>query len=124
MKLFSVFTKTTFTIFLITSIIACDKKEETNNADLVCNVSNPIQELNWLSEKINANQHDEYYFVVKALYNGETVFYSGNCNPAINYASILQNCEGERLGLTNEFQNELTEKVILWKHENSQCNFD
>lgn len=58
-----------------------------------------------------------------ASYKGETVFYYGNCNPAINYVSILQNCIGDNLGYTNDFYAELTDITVLWKHVDSKCNF-
>lgn len=59
-----------------------------------------------------------------ATYKGETVFYYGNCHPVINYASSILNCNGDALGNTSDLYNELTDVRLLWKHEESKCNFN
>ena len=106
------------TILLSISLLAC-KKDDNNK----CNVSNPAEEIAWLKEAIDNVKQDEYSYYVMANYNGETVFYYVNCNPAVNYASFILNCNGDNLGHTNDLQEELTDKTILWKHEASNCNF-
>ncbi len=106
-----------FLFFLSISIISCEK--DYNNT---CNVLNPAEEISWLKEAIDNVKEDEYSYYVMADYNGETVFYYVNCNPVVNYASFILNCNGDNLGHTNNLQDELTNMTILWKHEASKCN--
>lgn len=105
------------------TLLSCDKDEAEESIDDVCNVSNPIEDLDWLKEKINSVNQDEYSYYNMASYQGETVFYYGNCDPAINYVSIVRNCTGDSLGFTFDLYDELTEISTIWKHENSVCNF-
>jgi hypothetical protein len=109
-------------IIMSITLISCEKddKKESNNK---CNVSNPAEEIDWLKEAIDDVKQDEYSYFAMATYKGETVFYYGNCNPVINYVSIVQNCSGDNLGYTNDLYDELTEITILWKHVDSKCNF-
>ncbi|MCW2118096.1 hypothetical protein M2326_000384 [Flavobacterium sp. 7A] len=60
---------------------------------------------------------------IMAIHKGKSVFYYGNCNPAINYASDVRDCNGENLGYTNDLEDDLTNRTIIWKHKNSKCNF-
>ncbi len=54
----------------------------------------------------------------------ETVFYNGNCNPLANYISSVYNCNGDFVGYTNDIQAELSDVSLVWKSENSNCNFN
>ncbi len=111
------------TLVIIFTLISCDRDENTDSDDNKCNVTNPAEEIAWLKEAIDNVKQDVYSYYVMANYKGETVFYYGNCNPAANYSSIVQNCSGENLGDTNDLYYELTQITILWKHEESKCNF-
>ena len=106
-------------IIVSITLISCDK--DSNNTK--CNVSNPAEDLDWLKKAIDQVKQDEYSFCNMATYKGETVFYYGNCNPVVNYVSIVHNCSGDILGYTNELYDELTDITILWKHVDSKCNF-
>lgn len=111
------------TIIVFTSMISCsddDNKDFDNNK---CNVSNPTEDLVWLKEAIDEVKEDEFSYYVMANYKGETVFYYGNCDPTINYASFIQNCNGENIGNTNDLQDELSDETIVWKHAESKCDF-
>ena len=109
-------------IAVLTTLFSCDEDENNNPTNNVCNVSNPIEELAWLKEKIDNVEDDQYSFYNMATYHKETVFYYGNCNPSTNYVSIIRNCTGDSLALTNDVFDELTEISTLWKSENSLCN--
>lgn len=105
-------------------LISCDKYENNNR----CNVSNPVEDLEWLKLKIaEINQGDEdlssYAYFMTATYKGETVFYYGNCNPLINYVSMVQNCNGDTLGNTNDLYSKMSNTTVLWKHKKSKCDF-
>jgi hypothetical protein len=104
-------------------LISCEKDNNKDSDTNKCNVSNPAEDLDWLKQEINDVEQDEYSYYVMATYKGETVFYYGNCNPVINYISIVRNCTGDSLGLTNDLYDELTEISTLWKHADSKCNF-
>lgn len=106
-----------FTVILSISLFSCEKNDNDN-----CNVSNPVEEIAWLKESIDNVIQDEYSSYIQANYNGETVFYYLNCNPVVNYASLILNCKGEKIGFTNDLLDELTDISILWKHEDSVCN--
>ena len=105
------------------TLISCEKDCNKDSHNNKCNVSNPAEELDWLKEAIGNVKQDEYSYYAMASYKGETVFFFGNCNPVINYISILRNCNGDDIGNTNDLYDELTDITILWKHENSKCNF-
>jgi hypothetical protein len=111
------------TFIVFTTLISCEKDNNKDSGNNKCNVSNSVEKIGWLKEAIDNVKQDEYSYYVMANYKGETVFYYGNCNPAANYVSIIQNCSGDNLGYTNDLQDELTDKTILWKHEESKCNF-
>ena len=102
------------------ALVSCEKDDNGNN----CNVSDPAEDLEWLKQEIDNIKQDEYAYYVMAKYKGQTVFYNGNCNPTINYASIVKNCDGDSLGYTNDLYDRLTELSVLWKHENSKCDLD
>ncbi|RIH62889.1 hypothetical protein D1164_22680 [Mariniphaga sediminis] len=111
-------------VTIISSItLGSCKKDENNDLNNKCNVSNPAEELDWLKEAIDDVKEDEYAYYAMATYKGKTVFYYGNCNPAANYASTVKNCSGENLGHTDDLYDELTDITILWKHVDSKCNF-
>ncbi|MCW3787629.1 hypothetical protein [Plebeiibacterium sediminum] len=101
---------------------SCDKADDNDKVD-ICDVSNPAEDIPWLKNAIDDVKEDEYAYYVKAVYNGATVFYYGNCNPVVDYISIVQNCDGDNLGFTNEFYDDLTDISVIWKHENSKCDF-
>lgn len=105
------------------ALISCDKDDSDLPPKNLCGVENVIQELEWLKEAIDDVRNDEYSYYSTGLYQGESVFFYGNCDPAVNYTSFILNCAGENLGNTNELFDELTEIEVLWKHENSKCNF-
>jgi hypothetical protein len=104
-------------------LISCEKNENKDTETNKCNVSNPVEDLDWLNKEIDNVKQDEYSYYVMATYKGEAVFYYGNCNPLIQYISIVRSCAGDSLGLTADLYDELTEKSTLWKHANSKCNF-
>jgi len=112
------FINLSFITLLLMSFVYISCKKDQN-----CNVSDPIEELAWLKESIDEVKHDEYSYFMMAKYKKETVFYYGNCNPAINYVSYILNCNGEQLGYTNELYNDLTDIKLIWEHESGRCTF-
>jgi len=110
-------------IILSITLLSCEKDDNNDSKNNKCNVSNPVDDLDWLKQEIDNVKQDEYSYYVMATYKSEPVFYYGNCNPVINYVSIVRNCVGDSLGFTNDLYDELTEISTLWKHEDSKCSF-
>ncbi len=110
-------------VIISTTLISCEKDDNKESINNKCNVSNPAEELEWLKDKIDNVEEDQYSYFVMANYKGETVFYYGNCDPLINYISVVMNCSGENIGYTYDLAEELTDRTILWKPENSECHF-
>lgn len=112
----------TLLVCLVT--ISCHEKDEN-----CCNVTNPLEELGWLKAHIqelsqSTDELSNYSYYMTATYKNESVFYYGNCHPAINMAIIVINCEGEELGDFNDLQQQLSNRKLIWIHENSPCNFN
>ncbi|WP_163381778.1 hypothetical protein [Cyclobacterium sp. SYSU L10401] len=105
------------------ALISCEKEDPNLSPTHLCEVQNPAQEVEWLKTAIDEVRSDEYSYYSTALYQGERVFFYGNCDPLVNYASFIRNCAGDNLGNTNELYDRLSEIKVVWKHENSKCNF-
>ena len=105
-------------ILALIVIISCENEESKN---YFCNVSNPAEELPWLKTMIL--DLSDYSYIMAADYKGKTVFYNVNCNPLVNYASTVFNCNGDLIGNTNDIRNELSNVKLIWKHADSKCDF-
>lgn len=106
---------------LIVPISSCENDDD-GSEKLGCNVANPITDLVWLQEAIADLENDPYSYYATATYEGKTVFYYVNCDPAVNYVSYLLNCKGNQLGFTNDYQSSLEDIAVIWKPEDSLCN--
>jgi hypothetical protein len=100
-----------------------DKPIET-----VCNVANPLTDLDWLKSKVQSigelnPDASKYIMIQSATYNGETVFLQTNCNPAGNSVFPVYNCTGAFVGNMAELGfDKFTNQSILWKPNNSACS--
>lgn len=93
-----------------------------------CGVQNPVKELEWLSRAIDEMEEQDsditnHAYIKMTDYQGETVFYFGNCHPAINYASHLQTCVGDTLGYTAEFESSMKNSQLIWQKSPGTCKF-
>ena len=93
-----------------------------------CEVEDPVKELEWLSRAIDEMGEQDsaianHAYIKMADYQGETLFYFGNCHPAINYASFLQTCVGDTLGDTAEFESSMKNSQVIWQKSPGTCNF-
>ena len=93
----------------------------TKDDDNVCDVTNPSEELQWLKDEINEIKDDGYTYYMKANYNGTTVFYNVNCNPAVSYVSVVKNCQGDEIGYLNDLYGALVNHQLEWKSEGNMC---
>jgi hypothetical protein len=77
---------------------SCRKKENLIGLENTCSVSNPAQDLPWLTHKIEfilASQDSSYFFVQQANYRGQTVFLFKDCCPYCDTQLLAYNCQGE-----------------------------
>ena len=112
--------------FFLLLIMSCSSDD--NN--LVCSVENPIENLNWLKSEIDLlkNNEEEYNYVTQTKHNDQTVFVFANCNPLINSVFLVKNCEGNNIGIIGMGEQDipstiLDNGIIIWKAENSECDF-
>lgn len=112
----------TKSVVLVFSLVLVSCEKDDISPKNLCGVQNPIQELAWLKDAIDEVRNDEYSYYSTALYQGERIFFYGNCDPTANYASFIQNCSGENLGNTSELYDRLSQIKVIWKPENSKCN--
>lgn len=122
MKTIMNLTKSVIFVFSF-ALISCEKEDPDFSPKNLCEIQNPAQEIEWLKTAIDEVRSDEYSYYSTAMYQGERVFFYGNCDPLVNYASFIRNCAGDNLGNTNELYDRLSEIKVVWKHENSKCNF-
>ncbi len=110
--------KNSITILLVFIVfsVSCREKE-----DLI-----PFQHLPWLMEQIEVLEKSDlspYFYLVQAKYQGETVYYFGNCCPFCNSAppdvyDEAGNFVGNILSLDSD---KLVDHEKIWKSENHQC---
>ena len=105
-------------MILILVLYSCSNDDDSN---LICSVEDPVEELAWLNEWVATLSEFEY--IRSARYLGDDVFYNINCNPLVNYVSILYDCQGKVIGFTGDFRGQFTNDQLLWLPENSQCSF-
>lgn len=110
-------------LVLLLTLISCEKDDDMDIPKYLCEVQNPIENILWLKEAIDEIRNDQYSYYSTAIYQGERVFFYGNCDPTVNYASFIRNCAGDNLGNTNEFYDSLSKIEVVWKHQDSKCNF-
>lgn len=117
------------TLLVVALVLVSCQDEKGDQAIDTCNTTNPLEELSWLKDQIKAlSQSDDelskYAYYMTATYKKETVFYYGNCHPAINAVFFVLNCEGEPIGNLNDLRGELTNQKLLWAPERCECNFN
>lgn len=116
-------------IILITLIVfSCYKTQQVTNVN-TCGVANPVQDLPWLKNRIEAlltssAQTIRYQYVSQADYRGKTVFIFSNCDPLSLSVFPVYNCSNVQLGTVGQIPSDsLKNRKTLWKTQNSLCNF-
>ncbi len=108
--------------------LSCTK----DDVQKACYNEDPVEELEWLSSQISeleAGSLSEYQYIKQAEYKGELVFVFGNCCPFCGSVFSVYNCSGEKIGhLGNREEDidfsKLENVTLIWKPNNSQCNFN
>lgn len=118
-------------IVLFVFLLSCSDNDDKLSVTPACGVDNPAEELAWLKSEIdNRNQSTresmKYCYIIQAEYEGETVFVYEDCNPLVDKAIFILNCQGvvvntgdNPIGLDN-----LKNKTIIWKGNNFVCTVD
>jgi hypothetical protein len=98
-------------------ILSCDDSDSG-----VCNVADPVHDLEWLRSEIESIELDRgfdrfyhYRYFAQGVYNGETVFFQSTCCPPCSFIPtvILKNCEGE----------EVAEVIVQYGTPNGKIKF-
>lgn len=101
-----------------------------NDDDIIsaCAVNNPAEDLEWLKAEIERRRENptddmKYCYIVQAQLNGQDVFIYEDCNPLINKAVFILNCEG--IGINTQDNptafDQVVNKIIIWKGSNFTC---
>lgn len=113
-------------LILIFLAISCNDDDKPN---VTCDVENPTENIDWLREELenggykNPSTHSDS-FVIRATYNGQTVFYISICCPVCDVAPpVVRTCSGESLGHlgSDVDQSDLKNSVLVWRTENGVC---
>jgi len=108
-------------IVVLIGLSSCNQEENDFN-NYTCEAVDPTEELEWLREAIEEVKDDKYSSYKTANYKGETVFFYTNCDPLVNYASILIGCSRDTIGYTYNLLDEITGVKTIWKHDETMCN--
>ncbi len=106
-------------------LVSCTK----DDVQKACYNEGPVEELEWLSSKVSELETDNfsrYNYIKLAEYKGELIFIVGSCNPSGFLIFNVYNCSGDKIGqLGDQFSFNILENAkVIWKSNNSQCNFD
>lgn len=116
---------------LTISIFSC--KNDDDNLNNTCDVSDPVEDLSWLKEIIadieQSSLVDESY-VYQTTYKGQTAFIIGNCCALCNSVTLVAYCNGEFVfNLDDEDDiSEYTKFIasnkddLIWSSPNFVCN--
>jgi hypothetical protein len=106
-------------------LFSCEKDKTIKNS---CNVKNPLNDLEWMVNAIKfveqlKPEESQYISISMATYNGESVFYSIYCDPAVDQVVPIRNCSGETIGYWGEIpQEELLDQQVIWRSSNCICS--
>ena len=105
-------------------IAACD--EEDINIPNTCGVSNPVEDLAWLKQKIQEEQNfsPSFFTLFQSTYNGETIFILSACCPACNVAPAFFDCEGNQLEFSSIEFDKVADQRLIAKGKDVTCTFD
>lgn len=119
--------KMLFLVLCFLLLVSCNKYDIPK-----CSFNDATQELLWLKEIIdgrNANPTEDmrYCYVVQAKFKRKIVFLFNDCNPAIDKAVFLIDCEGnpvqnsdgENIGAGRD---ELKDWQIIWQPIDFRCD--
>jgi len=119
-----------FCVLLLHSCNNDDNADTLTLAIAACGVQNPIEELPWLKAEVtrranNPTPEMKYCYIIQGTLNAKTVFIYEDCNPLVDKAFPIFNCEGIELAETDFIDGNIIEnKVIIWRTRNFVCTTD
>ena len=114
--------------FLVLILAACQEDDRLP----VCG-NNEITDLAWFDDKIKEfggeGEFARFQYVLAADYQGGKAFIFGNCCPSCLSVFMVYDCSGNELGYLGSGEGgipseELLNQTLVWKAENSACNFE
>ena len=119
-------------LFLSFTTAACENCDPGEVVGPACSVENPVEELAWLRDEIQArlqqptSEYTQYEYIAQTEYRGETVFVYGNCCPNCNTIFSVFNCSGEQISQLGYREEDidfgiLEQAVMIWKPEDYSC---
>jgi hypothetical protein len=105
---------------LLVLIVLISCKED--KLDMVCNVSDPVNDLPWLKAKaaeIDAEPISEYFFLEQAEYNGAYIFTISNCCELCYTIPFVYDCQGNSLDAS--VLASATNRKVIWKSSDNIC---
>ena len=118
-----------FCALFLLAILSCSKDEYNLPK---CEFNDATQDLAWLKGIIedresNPTEDMKYCWIEQAKLNGKTVFIFEDCNPLINKAILVMDCEGN--AIKDKDGKEIYARVvtlrdqrIIWKPVDFACN--
>jgi len=118
-------------IFTITFLVSCGSDDDVFSLAIAgCGVENPLEQLTWLKAEVerraeNQNAEMKYCYIVQGKLEGNTVFIYEDCNPLVDKAIFILNCEGNSLDADGFATSNIVEnKKIIWRTDNFACTTD
>lgn len=114
-------------IIALLSFVSCSEHNISVNT---CSVRDPIVDLPWMQKKIEEMKQEpsmiQYYYVIQATHDAQTVFIFANCCPHCDSVFFVYDCQGDVVGTLadDKFDYDLARKGrVIWKPDNSLCAF-
>lgn len=114
-------------------LFSCSDDDDSFSPPVIagCGVANVAEDLVWLRQAINERENTteeerKYCYVYTAQLGEQRVFVLEDCNPFIDKATPLLDCEGTLLNTANNPINfdQLANRVLLWKPDNFACTIN
>lgn len=108
-----------------------DNDFQIDEIKTLCSVEDPSTDLIWLTEEVNRRESNitefsKYEYISQTINNGEIIIIYANCCPTCNSVALVFNCKGENIGSVGDENiplEVLNNDQIIWKPNNSECNF-
>jgi hypothetical protein len=113
-------------LFLMLAIALATSCDDTETQP-VCNVDNPVEDLDWLADRIGEMTGGElqaYFYVTRATYGLRPVFIFRNCCPFCSTIVPVYSCTGVLLGMVGDSGIDpriLEHDIIVWAPDNFAC---
>lgn len=117
-------TKLVTALFFISLIVfSCHHDDDVS---MMCNVSNPIEDLEWLKNRIDelVQTGNGEFYISQANYNGKTIFIEANCCLVCNSIIPVYYCSGESVGYIGDDNltwTLLDNDKVIWKPDDFKC---